>query len=73
MADVVEFTGITTLDIPAERVLEMAGAADLDVAIVVGCTKDGELYFASTDADGGTALWYFELAKRALIDAATEC
>lgn len=66
MSNVVELSCQTTLDLPAERILSKALDADLDTAIVVGYDKDGDLYFASTTADGGNVLWLFEKAKLAL-------
>lgn len=69
-ADVVEFTGISRLDIPAERVLDWARDEDLLSAIVIGKTADGELYFASSLADGGAVLWLLEVVKRQLLEAA---
>ena len=56
MGDVVPFTGITTLDLPVERVLEAALAAGLRDVVVCGHTEDGTEYFASSAADGGTVL-----------------
>lgn len=67
MSNVVDFTGVTSLDLAPERILDQARDADLEVAIVVGVDKDGELYFASSAADGGTVLWWFEKAKKALL------
>ncbi|MBA2125076.1 hypothetical protein DLM45_02395 [Hyphomicrobium methylovorum] len=67
MSNVVELNCETTLDIPAERILSKALGSELNTAIVVGYDKDGDLYFASTTADGGTVLWLFEQAKIALM------
>ena len=46
MAEIFNFTGETKADIPVENVLE--GAKDLSVCIVLGYTKDGQQYFASS-------------------------
>jgi hypothetical protein len=35
---------------------------------VIGEDADGALYFASSCADGGEALWWMEKAKRALME-----
>ena len=59
---------ITTLDIPTERILNAAISAELQNCFVVGVDKDGELYFASSMADGGSVLWWMEKAKVALLD-----
>lgn len=67
MSNVINLPVITTLDIPPERVLTEAIAADLGSVIVVGHTKDGDLYFGASMADGGEVLWLFERAKLALM------
>ena len=59
---------ITSLPVPVELVLSGAMAANLDVAIVVGVDKEGQLYFASSEPDGGTVLWWMEKAKIALME-----
>ena len=71
MSNVVELNCQTTLDLPAERVLMNALEADLDTAVVIGYDKQGDLYFASTTADGGNVVWLFEKGKLALLGAET--
>lgn len=61
MGEVVELDVVTTLDLPAERVLRRAQEADLDGVVVLGWTKDGLPYFASSYADGPEVLWLLEL------------
>lgn len=68
MSNVVELNNITKLDIPVERVLRKATEAGLTTAIVVGVDSDGEFWFASSAADGGTALWWLEKAKKVLLE-----
>lgn len=68
--EVLEFDGITRLDVPAGRVLERAVEHDLDVCVVVGFDKDGEFYFASSSPDGGNAIWLLESAKHKLMQIA---
>jgi hypothetical protein len=70
MGEVVNLPCITTLNLPPERVLEGALKADLAGVVVLGYTKDGEPYFASTYADGGDVMWLMELCKRMLLDTA---
>jgi hypothetical protein len=53
----------------AERVLTKAIEADLATVVVVGWTQDGNIYFASTTADGGDILWLFEQSKQMLLNA----
>lgn len=67
--NVVVLPVITSLDIPTERVLQSALDAELQSCFVVGLDKDGEMYFASSMADGGDVLWWMEKAKAALLAA----
>lgn len=67
-SNVVELGAVTRLDLPPDRVLEGA-VGQLDAAFVVGWEKDsGELYMASSVADGGELLWLLEKAKKALLE-----
>jgi len=66
MGEVVVLNNITSLDIPADRVLEQA-IDKLEKVVIMGYTKDGEEYFASSVADGGTVLWLMEKTKKALL------
>ena len=67
-ARVIPLGCITRLDIPAERVLEQA-KDHMEHVVVMGWDKDGELYFASTFADGGEVMWLLEKCKAALLRA----
>jgi hypothetical protein len=59
---------ITSLDVDVERVLQAAIDAKPKRVWVIGEDDDGALYFASSCADGGEALWWMEKAKRALME-----
>ena len=65
--NVVDFDGITKLDLDPDRVLEGA-KGQLEAVIVIGYTSDGEEYFASSKADGGTTLWLLERCKKQLLE-----
>ena len=67
MADILTFTGYTKLDIPADDVLNGA-LGELSEVLVVGHTKDGNFYIASSTADGPSILWLIENAKRSLFE-----
>jgi hypothetical protein len=71
MGEVVVLGGETTLDIPADRVLE-AAVGHCDPAVVIGYDSDGELYFAANVADKRQVLWLLEAAKRELFAAVGE-
>lgn len=66
-AEVVNFTGITKLNLPTERVLSSALEASLNGVVIVGYDKDGEFYFASSYAAGPEVLWLIELARTKLL------
>lgn len=59
---------LTRLDVPCERILNAALESTLQKVVLVGVDADGEMYFASSMADGGDALWWLEKAKKALLD-----
>ena len=67
MSKVIPFTGITKLDIPADKVIESA-LGNLEGVVILGYDKDGQEYFASSYADGGDMLWLLERAKKALLE-----
>jgi hypothetical protein len=66
MSNVVHLDVITTLPLDPDRLLEKA-IGKLDRVIIIGVDKNGEEYFASSDSDGGTAVWDFERAKIKLL------
>jgi len=63
---------ITTLDLDVERVLQAAIEANPKYVLVIGENADGNLYFSSSQSDGGTALWWMEKAKKALMEVFDE-
>ncbi len=65
--NIIQFRGVTKLDIQPNNVLK--GAVDkLDHVFIVGYDLEGEFYFASSMADGGDVLWLMEKAKNFLMD-----
>ena len=68
MGEVINLDVVTTVDLPAEKVLVAAIAHDLKDVVVVGTREDGSLYFAGTSSDGPEVLWLLERAKRKLMD-----
>jgi hypothetical protein len=69
--NVTNFTGITYLDIPPDRILDGA-KGELESVIVIGYTKDGEEYFAASVADGAEVLWMLERNKLKLLSVPDE-
>lgn len=68
-AQILDFTGITSLDIDPDRVLAKA-QGQLQAVVVIGYDQDGQLYVATSYADGGDMLWALEQAKRKLLEIA---
>ncbi len=65
--NVIPLGNITSLDLPTDRVLDAVKGDCSDGVVVVGFDNDGQLYFASSIADGGSVLWLLEQAKLALL------
>lgn len=67
-AEIISFEDVARWDIPAERVIEDAIDANLDKVVILGYTQDGDEYFASSIADGGSVVWLMEMAKKQLLE-----
>lgn len=68
MGEVVILDTVTRLDLPPERILKAAIEADLQGVMVMGFTKEGEFYAATTYADGGAVLWLMEVTRGKLME-----
>ena len=62
-ADIIEGKFNTKLPVPVENVLRGAIEQDLEDVIIIGRTKDQELYMAASNGDGPELLWLIECAK----------
>lgn len=63
MGDVVELDIVTSLPIPAERVLRKAIENGMRECVVVGLNSDGQSYFASSMPSSSAIIYYLERAK----------
>lgn len=72
MGDVIPLGGITRLDLPTDQVLEEAKGFCPDGVVILGYDEDGEFYFASSIADGGSVIWFMEIAKKRLLEIEEE-
>lgn len=63
---------VTTLDVPCERILTAALDSTLQGVVVMGYDAEGQIYFASSYADGGDVLWLMEKCKTLLLNATVE-
>jgi coenzyme F420-reducing hydrogenase delta subunit len=68
VAEVINLPCITKLNLTAERVLDAALAAGLEGVLVLGYDPEGDIYMASSYADGGTVVWLMEKCKKRLLD-----
>ena len=68
MPNVIPIGGVTSLDFPADRILEDA-KGKMDSLVIMGWDKNEVLYFASSIADGGKVLWLMERCKKLLLQA----
>ena len=66
--NVILFNGVTSLDLPADRVCMKAAEANLNRVLIIGTNQDESLYFASSFPDGGHVLWMMEIAKKLLME-----
>lgn len=64
--NVIDLPVVTRLDFPPDKILEKA-KGKLEEVVVIGWHHDGELFFASSKADGGNILWLIEKAKAELL------
>jgi hypothetical protein len=67
MSKIVKLPVITRLDGRPSDALEHAIEKGLASVVIVGITEDGDEYFKSSVADGGTVIWMMERAKLKLL------
>lgn len=67
MAEIINLPIVTTLDVSPERILEAATREQFEDVIVIGRTRSGQEYFASSSPDGGVVIWRLERAKLQLL------
>lgn len=66
-AEIRYFDGVTTLDIPVDRVLEAAIGQGLEKVLIIGEEEDGKLYVACSTGNVGEVLVLMERAKNRLL------
>lgn len=62
------FSGNTSLDIPAKRVLKTAKEHGLRDVIVIGNDMEGDFYFAGSPGDAREVLWMLARAQKSLME-----
>jgi len=68
---IVPIGNLTRLDGNPDVILN-AAIGKLEGVVISGFTKDGELWAASSYADGGTVMWLLEATKTKMMSAITE-
>ena len=68
MGDIIQLGGVTKLDLPVDKILE-AAKGQLKGVVLVGFDNDGEVYAASSYADGGNVMWLLEACKTIMMDS----
>lgn len=63
---IVQFPGVTVLDLPADTILDALKGVAKDI-VIIGWDINGDEIFTSTSADGGEVLWHLERAKLKLL------
>lgn len=71
-AKILEWNGITRLDLDPQKVLRKAIDAKPTEVVIIGYDADGNFYFASSKADGPSVLWDLEQAKRMLLSVSVD-
>lgn len=71
MSEVIQFRGVTKLDLDADILLENNKGAFKHL-LLLGYNEDNEFIFGSTMANGGDVLWLLEVAKIQLLRIAGE-
>lgn len=62
-AEVHEFTGVTTLPLDPQRILQAAMKDGLTQVVICGFDADGNDYFASSEPDAAVAGFHLDRAK----------
>ena len=63
MGEVVSGNFVTTLNTDPQRALEGALDKGLTEVVIVGRDKDGDFYFASSQAASGEVVWFLQRAQ----------
>lgn len=66
--NIVRFTGLTKLDLEPDAILT-AAVDKLKEVLVIGTTKDGNQYLASSSGDAKEMLWHLETAKFMIMES----
>jgi hypothetical protein len=71
MADILQFPGMTTVDLPPDDVLEAALGALAD-CVVIGRTHDGGLWISSSNGRSAEVNYLLDMAKFKFLQVCAE-
>lgn len=71
MGELINIGGLTKLDLDPDRVLHEA-IGEMKGVVIIGFDKDGQVYAASSYANGGTVLWLMAICKQQLLESKGE-
>lgn len=71
MSNILNFDGITTLDLDPDMVLQN-NIGKLEGFVLVGYTTSGKEYLCTTYGDTPTILWLLERAKKQILENADD-
>ena len=67
MADIIDFDGETKGNVNPDQVL-MAAVGEMESTLLLGFSKTGQFYMASSDGELGNLLVLLEMARAAMMD-----
>lgn len=67
MAEIVEFTGETTIPEPPEKVLEKAKGWGMEAVMIIGHDVEGNLIWGGSISDSPLINWLLDAAKHELL------
>ncbi len=68
MNTIVEFPGVTRLDLDPQKILDAAPGEDMESVIIVGWKNDGEMYLASSAGNVLEVVATLDIAKASLVN-----
>lgn len=71
-AEIVQFSGLTRLDVSVDSVLDGAREATLSEAVIIGVDTEGELFLASSVGEIAVTLKHVQVALADLTERARD-
>lgn len=68
MGDIVDFNGKTFMDIDCKKILDAVDPDEMDLVMVLGWSKEDNLYASSSSSDIAEMIYLMELFKHKLLN-----